>query len=191
LIANKNRILGRLAILMVGVWLLAPRVLAVAQTTTTEKAGVAGKTASAKKTRLGSYAARRGQKKGTKPPPKSRRQVSSRRRRAQLQLQPERVAEIQRALIQAGYLNEEPTGKWGESTRDAMRRYQADHGFPVTGLPEAKTLMKLGLGPHPLPEELDSSAKARASAESTAQDNSASDQLPAQKVPPSDPAREE
>jgi hypothetical protein len=46
-----------------------------------------------------------------------------------------------------------------------MRRYQADHGFPATGLPEARSLMKLGLGPHPLPEELDASRAARASAD--------------------------
>jgi len=36
-----------------------------------------------------------------------------------------------------------------------MLSYQKDHGFPATGLPEAKSLMKLGLGPHPLPPELD------------------------------------
>jgi hypothetical protein len=36
-----------------------------------------------------------------------------------------------------------------------MLHYQTDHGFPATGLPEAKSLMKLGLGSHPLPPELD------------------------------------
>lgn len=66
--------------------------------------------------------------------------------------------EIQRALVQAGYLKEDPNGKWDESTRDAMRRFQGDHAFPVTGLPEAKSLMKLGLGPHPLPKDLEASA---------------------------------
>jgi hypothetical protein len=50
-----------------------------------------------------------------------------------------------------------------------MRRYQADRGFPVTGLPEAKSLMKLGLGPHALPEALDGSA-ARASADTPRND---------------------
>lgn len=79
-------------------------------------------------------------------------------------MQPERVAEIQRALTQAAYLNQEPTGKWDDATRDAMRRYQADHGFPTTGLPEAKTLMKLGLGPHPLPPEADPTVRPQASA---------------------------
>jgi peptidoglycan hydrolase-like protein with peptidoglycan-binding domain len=71
---------------------------------------------------------------------------------------PERIQEIQQALAQAGYLNAQPTGRWDDQTREAMRRYQTDHGFPVTGLPEAKSLMKLGLGPHPLPADLDTTS---------------------------------
>jgi peptidoglycan hydrolase-like protein with peptidoglycan-binding domain len=78
---------------------------------------------------------------------------------------PERIQEIQQALVQAGYLKEDPNGRWDDQTREAMRRYQADHGFPVTGLPEAKSLMKLGLGPHPLPAELDTSSGAKAGAD--------------------------
>jgi peptidoglycan hydrolase-like protein with peptidoglycan-binding domain len=107
---------------------------------------------------------------------KSTRKVSSRRRRhrkesyrarlARQKLQPERIEEIQRGLVQAGYLNEEPTGKWDNSTREAMRSFQQDHSFPATGLPEAKSLMKLGLGPHPLPEELDPAAQASANPQS-------------------------
>ena len=68
---------------------------------------------------------------------------------------PERVSEIQSALIRDGYLQGEPSGEWDARTRDAMLRYQTMHGFPATGLPEAKSLMKLGLGPHPLPAALD------------------------------------
>ncbi len=97
------------------------------------------------------------------------RQKSYRQRLATLRLQPQRVEEIQRALIQSGYLTQEPTGKWDDQTRAAMRNYQADHGFPTTGLPEAKTLMKLGLGPHPLPEGVDPSVRSRASADASAQ----------------------
>jgi peptidoglycan hydrolase-like protein with peptidoglycan-binding domain len=83
-------------------------------------------------------------------------------RLARLKLQPERVQEIQQALITQGYLNQDPTGKWDEATRSAMLRFQQDHGFPATGMPEAKSLMKLGLGPHPLPDELDPTAQVRA-----------------------------
>jgi peptidoglycan hydrolase-like protein with peptidoglycan-binding domain len=73
-------------------------------------------------------------------------------------LQPERVQEIQQALIREGYLQGEANGQWDARTHDAMQRYQTQHGFPATGLPEAKSLMKLGLGPHELPTELDPGA---------------------------------
>jgi peptidoglycan hydrolase-like protein with peptidoglycan-binding domain len=82
-------------------------------------------------------------------------------RLARLKLQPERAQEIQQTLITQGYLNQEPNGKWDDATRAAMRRFQQDHGFPTTGMPEAKSLMKLGLGPHPLPDELDPTAQTR------------------------------
>ena len=112
----------------------------------------------------------------TKGKPSKKRRLTPRQQRARLHLQPDRTQEIQRALIQSGYLHEEATGSWDEPTRVAMRRYQTDHGFPATGLPEARSLMKLGLGPHPLPPELDASVKAQA------------DAAPETKVdPPSDP----
>jgi peptidoglycan hydrolase-like protein with peptidoglycan-binding domain len=69
----------------------------------------------------------------------------------------DRVTAIQQKLAETGYLKEQPNGQWDDQTREAMRRYQEDNGFPATGLPEAKSLMKLGLGPHPLPPELDRS----------------------------------
>lgn len=96
---------------------------------------------------------------------KAARAAAARRRRAQLRPEPERIQEIQQALAQAGYLNAQPSGRWDDQTREAMRRYQADHGFPVTGLPEAKSLMKLGLGPHPLPADLETSNGAKAGAD--------------------------
>lgn len=94
---------------------------------------------------------------------KRSRRASFRYHRAHLQMEPHRVREIQEALVRAGYLHEEPNGKWDAQTRQAMRQYQSDSGFTVTGLPEAKTLMKLGLGPHPLPAYLDSKNPVRSS----------------------------
>lgn len=94
---------------------------------------------------------------------RSRGRESRARRFARLKFEPQRIEEIQRALASAGFLNQEPNGVWDPATRDAMRRYQAENGFPKTGLPEARSLMKLGLGPHPLPEELDPASPARAS----------------------------
>jgi peptidoglycan hydrolase-like protein with peptidoglycan-binding domain len=83
-------------------------------------------------------------------------------------LAPERVQEIQQALIRDGYLEGDVTGEWDSRTREAMLRYQTMHGFPPTGLPEAKSLMKLGLGPHPLSPELDHGEVGVASAGVTA-----------------------
>jgi hypothetical protein len=83
------------------------------------------------------------------------RTLTARQGWSHVHLAPERVQEIQQALIRDGYLHSEPTGEWDSNTREAMLRYQSSHGFPPTGLPEAKALMKLGLGPHPLPAELD------------------------------------
>jgi peptidoglycan hydrolase-like protein with peptidoglycan-binding domain len=129
------------------------------------------------------------------PKPTAKREVSSRSRKrsrrisyryrlARLRLEPQRVQEIQQALIQAGYLKQEPTGRWDEPTRDAMRRYQADHGFPTTGLPEAKSLMKLGLGPHPLPEDCAPAAQARASTDTLVQPEGTPRQSPSSSQSP-------
>jgi peptidoglycan hydrolase-like protein with peptidoglycan-binding domain len=119
-----------------------------AKSTTAKKSAV--KSRSAPTWRKSSYNPRR-----TRPQP-------FRYRLARLKLQPERISEIQGALARAGYFSQEPNGKWDDPTRTAMLRFQQDHGFPGTGLPEAKSLMKLGLGPHPLPDELDSTAQAGA-----------------------------
>lgn len=89
--------------------------------------------------------------------PGQTRSLSGQQRLARLHLQPERVQEIQQALIREGYLQGDANGQWDSRTHSAMQHYQADHGFPATGLPEAKSLMKLGLGAHPLPTELDHS----------------------------------
>jgi len=97
-----------------------------------------------------------------RPPSKAALVTAARRRRAAMRPESERIGEIQQALVKSGYLSAEPSGHWDDQTREAMRRYQADNGFPVTGLPEAKSLMKLGLGPHPLPPELDTSNVAKA-----------------------------
>ncbi len=112
---------------------------------------------------------------------KVRRAAADRRRRAHLRPEPERIQEIQQALVQAGYLNAQPNGRWDDQTREAMRRYQNDHGFPVTGLPEAKSLMKLGLGPHPLPADLDGSGGAKAGADTVSDTAAPPD---AQQAPP-------
>jgi hypothetical protein len=102
----------------------------------------------------------------------------SRHHRARVHLQPERVKEIQQALAHSGYLREEPTGRWDTATRDAMRQYQQANGFAVTGLPEAKPLMKLGLGPHPLPPGLQPPAPLNAGIQSDTEASALSNSAP-------------
>jgi len=80
------------------------------------------------------------------------------------EMSPQRAEQIQEALVQAGDLHETPTGLWDTETREAMRQYQSSNGFQATGLPDAKSLMKLGLGPHPLPADVDPMAEAKTGA---------------------------
>jgi peptidoglycan hydrolase-like protein with peptidoglycan-binding domain len=86
----------------------------------------------------------------------------SRARLALLHLDPSRVEEIQQALIREGVLSGTPSSTWDNSTKSAMRQYQSENGFSETGLPDAKSLMKLGLGPHPLPMDVQAAAAANA-----------------------------
>jgi peptidoglycan hydrolase-like protein with peptidoglycan-binding domain len=59
---------------------------------------------------------------------------------------PDRIREIQSALNREGVLEGEPTGKWDDTTVDAMRKFQEQHGLNPTGKIDAGTLNKLGLG---------------------------------------------
>jgi peptidoglycan hydrolase-like protein with peptidoglycan-binding domain len=58
----------------------------------------------------------------------------------------DRIREIQSALKQQGAYDGEPTGKWDDSTVDAMKKYQENRGLNPTGKIDALTLNKLGLG---------------------------------------------
>ncbi len=59
----------------------------------------------------------------------------------------ERATQIQMALIQKGYLAGEPTGAWDASSIAAMQKLQADNGWQTRLTPDARALIKLGLGP--------------------------------------------
>ncbi len=60
---------------------------------------------------------------------------------------PDRVTQIQAALIKKHYLTGTPNGIWDARTQDAMRKYQADHGWQTRLLPDARAIIALGLGP--------------------------------------------
>lgn len=66
--------------------------------------------------------------------------------RGQQAIQPERVEQIQHALIQAHYLSGEANGKWDQTTVAAMQKYQADNGWQTKIMPDSRALVKLGLG---------------------------------------------
>ena len=59
---------------------------------------------------------------------------------------PDRINEIQSALAKKGVYAGEPSGKWDDSTVEAMRKFQSTHGLNPTGKMDALTLQKLGLG---------------------------------------------
>jgi peptidoglycan hydrolase-like protein with peptidoglycan-binding domain len=58
----------------------------------------------------------------------------------------ERITEIQGALAKNGLTHVSPTGKWDDSTADAVRKFQSSNGLNPTGKLDALTLQKLGLG---------------------------------------------
>ena len=59
----------------------------------------------------------------------------------------ERATEIQAALIQHGYLSGSPSGVWDAQSSAAMAKLQGDNGWQTRITPDARGLIKLGLGP--------------------------------------------
>jgi hypothetical protein len=68
--------------------------------------------------------------------------------RGQQKIDPERAEQIQEALIREHYLSGEPAGTWNQASEDALRRYQADHGWQSKTVPDSRALISLGLGPN-------------------------------------------
>ncbi len=69
-------------------------------------------------------------------------------RNRQLAPTPERYRQIQEALAAKGYLRpEEVSGTWGDSSMDALRRFQADQKLESNGKINSLSLIALGLGP--------------------------------------------
>lgn len=73
--------------------------------------------------------------------------VSKKRARGQQAIDTERASQIQQALVREHYMNGSPSGTWDNSTQEAMRRYQADHGWQSKTVPDSRALIRLGLGP--------------------------------------------
>lgn len=71
---------------------------------------------------------------------------SGRRERGQKEPTADRISEIQQALAKDGSYKGTPSGKWDDSTAEAMKKFQESHGLSPTGKLDAKTLQQLGLG---------------------------------------------
>jgi len=113
----------------------AQRHSATAHSTSTHAAAAHGTQAHAAEAR--GSAAHGAHKKGAPKPHSHGQQV----------IESSRVVEIQEALIRVHYLSGEVTGKWDESTKAAMLKFQADQGWQTKLTPDARALKKLGLGP--------------------------------------------
>jgi hypothetical protein len=61
---------------------------------------------------------------------------------------PERYKQIQDALVAKGFLNpEDASGAWGQSSADALKKFQAAQNIESTGKIDSLSLIALGLGP--------------------------------------------
>jgi hypothetical protein len=73
--------------------------------------------------------------------------TKSHRIHGQQSIDPDRVTQIQQALIREHYLSGDPSGKWDSGTTAAMQKYQGDQGWQTKLMPDSRALKKLGLGP--------------------------------------------
>jgi hypothetical protein len=116
-----------------------------ATTKSSAPATTAKKSTAAKSTSLGST--RPATRTHTASTAKRSSRKKSARARGQQKIDSERARSIQEALIREHYLSGEATGTWNQASEEAMRRYQADHGWQSKTVPDSRALIKLGLGP--------------------------------------------
>ena len=69
------------------------------------------------------------------------------RKSGQKAIAPQRVRQIQAALIRQNYLKGRADGVWDQRTRTAMARFQHDNRWQSKVVPDSRALIKLGLGP--------------------------------------------
>ena len=58
---------------------------------------------------------------------------------------PERVQEIERALVEKGFMTAEPDVNWDQATTDAVKRFQQSENLPADGRLSALTLIAMGM----------------------------------------------
>ena len=67
--------------------------------------------------------------------------------RAESNLSPGQLLQIQKALIEGGFLNDEADGEFGPTTRNAIKQYQQANGFPQSNFLSATERQALLAGP--------------------------------------------
>ena len=77
----------------------------------------------------------------------TKKSAKAKKPRGQQAMNPERVREIQAALIREKYMDGEPNGVWDTRSKTAMQKFQSDQGWQSKVVPDSRALIKLGLGP--------------------------------------------
>ncbi len=75
-----------------------------------------------------------------------RRRRESWRWGGQQHIKPQRILQIQAAMVRAGLLNR-MSGRWDAATVDALRRFQKLHHWQTRYVPDSRALIALDLGP--------------------------------------------
>jgi hypothetical protein len=147
-IETRTARIGAVCALMLGCVLISPAQDSKSTTPESTTAKKPSSSTSAKKHHSASSSS--GQKSTSKTHTASsgkRSHKKSTRARGQQKIDSERAQAIQEALIREHYLKGEPTGTWNQACEDAMRKFQADHGWQSKTVPDSRALISLGLGP--------------------------------------------
>jgi hypothetical protein len=108
----------------------------------TRSSSAAAKSHSHKAERVSSVAAHKGRKAKVETVA-----ISKPKFHGQQSITQDRTIEIQQALIREHYLDGEASGEWDQATREALTRFQNDNHWQTKIVPDARALIKLGLGP--------------------------------------------
>ncbi len=78
------------------------------------------------------------------------------------------VVAFQKRLIELGFYDDEPAGKFGKGTETATKNYQKKRDLPVTGVADRQTLAAIASEIENMQAEAEAKAKAKAEAEAQA-----------------------
>jgi len=138
---------SKLAVAVGAVFLGAFVGTSLASTTTKPSTPTQGHKVSGSKTHHSSGARRKSAVAHSRKAKGSKKTAKNWRRRGQQKIDAQRTREIQEALIRQHYLDGKASGAWDQQTQTALKRYQADNGWQSKTVPDARALIKLGLGP--------------------------------------------